>query len=146
MTPIAAALIIALMIAAYLLPAIIAAIRGHASAWGIFALNLLLGWSGIVWIIALIWALSNKGHAHYQTVVVNNHHGEGSAPVQPVYIPVPQTEAAQPLMGAPSSPPLIEDDTRVCPSCAETIKAAAIKCRFCGEQVSPTLISQQPGA
>lgn len=24
------------------------------------------------------------------------------------------------------------DDTKVCPSCAETVKAAAVRCRFCG--------------
>lgn len=46
MTPIVALVIIALASAFYLLPAILAGIRGHASAWGIFALNLLLGWSG----------------------------------------------------------------------------------------------------
>ncbi len=27
------------------------------------------------------------------------------------------------------------DDTKVCPYCSETIKAAAAKCRFCGEQL-----------
>lgn len=26
-------------------------------------------------------------------------------------------------------------DTKVCPACAEVIKAAAVKCRFCGESV-----------
>lgn len=46
-TPIVVAVAIAVGIAVYLLPAILAGIRGHASAWGIFALNLLLGWSGI---------------------------------------------------------------------------------------------------
>lgn len=143
MSPIIAIMIIALLSAIYLLPAIIAGIRGHASAWGIFALNLLLGWSGIIWIIALIWALSNKGQAAQQTVVVNNHHGEGQQPAQPIYIPVSHAAPAQPLMGPASSPPMLDGDTRTCPSCAEIIKAAAIKCRFCGEQVSPTLISHQ---
>lgn len=144
MTPVGAIFVVVLIAAAYLLPAIIAALRGHASAWGIFALNLLLGWSGIVWIIALIWALSNKGLATQQTVIVNNHNNEGHQPVQPIYIPVPHPTPTQPLMGAPLAAPLLENDTRSCPSCAETIKAAATKCRFCGEQLNPTLISHHP--
>lgn len=138
-TPIVVAVAIAVGIAVYLLPAIIAGIRGHASAWGIFALNLLLGWSGIVWIIALIWALSNKGQAVQQTVIVHNN-GEAWQPPQPIYIPVPQPPV-QSLQGT-TPQPLIDSDTRACPSCAETIKAAAIKCRFCGEQVSPLVITQ----
>jgi hypothetical protein len=143
MAPTIVALIIALAGIFYLLPAIIAGFRGHASAWGIFALNLLLGWSGIVWIVALIWALSNKGQAVQQTVIVNNHNNEASQPAQPIYIPVPQPPLAQSLVNVPVPAPLLEDDSRVCPSCAETIKAAALKCRFCGESFSPLLITKQ---
>jgi hypothetical protein len=32
--------------------------------------------------------------------------------------------------------PAVEDDSAVCPWCAETIKAAALVCRFCGRDVS----------
>ncbi len=147
MTPIAAMLAITVGLTVYLLPSILAGVRGHASAWGIFALNLLLGWSGIVWIIALIWALSNKGLAPQQTVIVNNHGGDGLAPqpqVQPIYIPVPHTSAL--AIDAGTGQPQLPSDTRSCPFCAETIKAAAVKCRFCGEQLSPTLLEQQPEA
>lgn len=42
----------------YFLPTIVAFIRGHHSRFGIFLLNFLLGWSGLGWIIALIWSLS----------------------------------------------------------------------------------------
>lgn len=144
-----ATIFIALLCAAYFLPAIIAGLRGHASAWGIFALNLLLGWTGLIWIAALIWALSNKGLAAQQTVIVNNHGNEGhqpSQPVQAIYIPVPQPASAQDLPHYASNVPQLGNDTRACPSCAETIKAAAIKCRFCGEALSPTLITQGPDA
>ena len=152
MTPIELAIFLALLCAIYLLPSILAAVRGHASAWGIFILNLLLGWSGIVWIIALVWALSNKGQAIQQTFNVNQG---GEAP-QPIYIPVPVPQhppSAQEMMGLPASPlpilpmqPIITQDTRACPSCAETIKAAAIKCRYCGDAVTPTTIEHGPGA
>jgi protein-disulfide isomerase len=36
-----------------------------------------------------------------------------------------------------SPPPLVAAEERVCPWCAETIKAAAIVCRFCGRDVEP---------
>lgn len=56
----------------YLLPTIIAFSRGHASRWGIFATNLLLGWSGIIWLVVLIWSLSNKGQQNVTVVNVGS--------------------------------------------------------------------------
>lgn len=56
----------------YLLPTIIAFSRGHVSRWGIFATNLLLGWSGIIWLVALIWSLSNKGQQNVTVVNVGS--------------------------------------------------------------------------
>jgi hypothetical protein len=44
-------------LAAYFIPTIIAGIRQHPSRRGIFLLNLLLGWTGIFWIVALIQSL-----------------------------------------------------------------------------------------
>jgi phosphoglycerol transferase MdoB-like AlkP superfamily enzyme len=45
----------------YLLPSLIALIRGCKVAFGgIMALNLLLGWTVLGWIGALIWAASAK--------------------------------------------------------------------------------------
>jgi hypothetical protein len=44
----------------YFLPTIVAAMRNHPSAGGIFAINLLLGWTFIAWIICLVWAASDS--------------------------------------------------------------------------------------
>lgn len=67
---------IALGAALYFLPTIIAFNRGHASKWGIFVVNFLFGATFIMWIIALIWALGNKGQK--QVVIVNNNMATGS--------------------------------------------------------------------
>ena len=45
-------------LAVYFLPTVIAYARVKRNIWAIFALNLLLGWSVIGWVIALVWALS----------------------------------------------------------------------------------------
>ena len=50
-----------LLLAVYMIPTLIAFSRGHASKWGTFITNLLLGLTGIFWVAALIWPLSNKG-------------------------------------------------------------------------------------
>ncbi len=52
------ALKLIVIVAAYFLPTIIAAIRNHHQVNPIFMLNLLLGWTVLGWIAALIWAVS----------------------------------------------------------------------------------------
>jgi hypothetical protein len=42
----------------YFLPAIIAFLRGHHRRFAILVVNFFFGWSGVGWIIALIWSLS----------------------------------------------------------------------------------------
>jgi hypothetical protein len=78
---------------AYLFPTYLGWNKRNRAA--IATLNVLLGWTIIGWVVALIWALT-------------------------------QTES--------SSGP-----TRTCPLCAETVKAAARKCRFCGADLPPAI-------
>lgn len=42
----------------YFLPAFIAGWRGHQNATAIFVLNLLLGWTFLGWVVALVWAFT----------------------------------------------------------------------------------------
>ena len=69
MESLAAILVLLFVLAVYLIPTIIAFTRGHASKWGIGVLNIVLGWSLIFWVVALIWSLSNKRQS--QTTIVN---------------------------------------------------------------------------
>jgi len=57
----------------YFLPTILGWNKRNVVA--IFILNLLLGWSVIGWIVALIWALAKDSTT---TVVVNNNNGAGN--------------------------------------------------------------------
>lgn len=45
----------------YFAPTVVAMVRGHHNAFAIFLTNLLLGWSVIGWIIALIWSFTSTG-------------------------------------------------------------------------------------
>jgi Superinfection immunity protein len=48
------------MLGTYFLPAIVAWWRGHSNTVPIFVATLFYGWTGIGWIVALIWALQRK--------------------------------------------------------------------------------------
>lgn len=41
----------------YLLPSIIAVIRGHPRTGAIILLNIFLGWTAVGWVVALLWSL-----------------------------------------------------------------------------------------
>ena len=55
---IAILLVLCLIASIYLLPFAVAFQRSHKHTQAIFALNLLLGWSFIGWVVALVWALT----------------------------------------------------------------------------------------
>ncbi len=44
----------------YFLPCFVALMRSHKNAAAIFVLNLLLGWTFIGWVIALVWAFTKS--------------------------------------------------------------------------------------
>lgn len=60
------------LIIIYFLPWIVAVMRGHRACGAIFITNLLLGWSGIIWLIALIWSLNSNTESNFgnQKVII----------------------------------------------------------------------------
>lgn len=79
MESLAIILVLLFALAVYLIPTIIAFARGHASKWSIGVLNIVLGWSLVFWVVALIWALSNKGQNQVTNVTVVQTNGGGKA-------------------------------------------------------------------
>jgi hypothetical protein len=55
---IALLLFLLFLLAVYFFPTFLAGLRGHHATVGIFAVNLLLGWTAIGWIVALLWAFA----------------------------------------------------------------------------------------
>lgn len=50
--------ILGLIVIAYFVPAFVAWHRRHPQTKAIFALDLLLGWTFVGWVLALVWALT----------------------------------------------------------------------------------------
>ena len=73
---------IAILVAGYFLPAMIAILRKHPQKLAISVLNLVIGWTVIGWVGALIWSLTSP--AQPQTIIVQTPiHYPGSTPPPP---------------------------------------------------------------
>ena len=51
------AIVVAVVTAGYMLPWAIAAVRGNRNTWSVFWVNLLLGWTFVGWVVALVMSI-----------------------------------------------------------------------------------------
>jgi hypothetical protein len=105
--------LLAIAAGVYFLPAIIAGSRNRASG-AVFVLNLFLGWTLIGWVVALAWSLTERTARERGDDVVDPR-----------------------LLARATHTTVTREERRPCPQCAELIKLAATKCRFCGAEVTP---------
>ena len=57
----------------YLLPSLVALNNKKSNSGAIFALNLLLGWSFIGWVVAFIWAITKDRQPDIVQIFEKNH-------------------------------------------------------------------------
>jgi hypothetical protein len=106
-----AGLVFVFVPALYLLPTYEAWKREHDNWTSVAMVNILLGWSLIGWVVAMVWAVRKP--ATVMVIPSNSTH------------PISESQQPQP-----------KRDTKVCPFCAEEVMAAAIKCKHCGSDLS----------
>ena len=92
----------------YFLPSIIVGIRKSQNGCVIIIVNLLLGWTLIGWLVALIWALADSPK---RDITIQN------------YVPYPSPD------NGPST-------QRTCPKCGRRVGQTTDKCLHCGYNLS----------
>jgi hypothetical protein len=131
-------LLVPLLLIAYFIPFLVAAGRKHRFTTAIGLINLLLGWTVVGWLAAMIWAVNRDVREL----------GQDAAPSEPAYF-LDEPRLNEPRLNEQiiENQPAETGDTKKCPFCAETIKAQALVCRYCAREVdAPVTGVDQGGA
>lgn len=116
----------------YFIPALVGQNRRNAGA--IFVLNLLLGWTVIGWVVALVWAMTSESPLPVVTMATPVTDARYRCPrcQQPVARDAPGCATCGVVFVGTATPPFGNTTDKKCPDCAEMVKADARNCRFCG--------------
>jgi hypothetical protein len=77
-------IMLGIMLGAYFLPTILAAIREHPNVVAIGLLNLLVGWTGIGWLAALIWSVISLA-SRERVIYIENNNRQSPPPLPPQF-------------------------------------------------------------
>ena len=124
--------LVPLFLIAYFIPFFVAVGRRHRFSKAIGLINLLLGWTVIGWLAAIIWAVNRDVQEQ----------GESSTPSEPLYhLNEPSlNERSVEHQAAETGP------TQKCPFCAESIKAEALVCRYCSRDIGAAATGMPQGS
>jgi hypothetical protein len=113
----------------YLIPAIVAIRSNHPNKTAIVVLNILAGWTFIVWVVALVWALTKPvGSSFYQ----------GGQPQQPANINGIQQAQMQAANQAPQTPYMPSNGRQVAAYSKGVPKLVGVSGLFTGRVVDLT--------
>lgn len=120
--------------AVYFVPSIVAASRGHNSGGAIFAINLLLGWTLLGWIAALVWAFTGdvaKGGPNPRT------HIKCPDCKELVLADARKCKHCGTVLVPQGQTPVLTEAMRTCPDCHRAAPLADAYCPSCGHAMAP---------
>lgn len=115
---------------AYLIPSFIAFGRNHAYKYIILVMNIFGAWTGVLWIVSIVWACWPQEKS-LADPILGNVTGTGNRNTGDTIGAVNYGKER----GYDTEKPAPEKLLVECPFCKEQIMAAAIKCKHCGSTI-----------
>ena len=128
-----ATFLIVMALAVYFAPAMVSASRGHNSGGAIFALNLLLGWTVLGWIGALVWAFTGDVAA---PGINPRTHVKCPDCRELVLADAKKCKHCGTALVPQGQAPASGGATRVCPDCRRSAPLADAYCPACGHSMA----------
>ena len=123
-----------LFLITYFIPFLVAIGRKHRFGVAIGLLNLFLGWTVLGWFASMIWAVNKD---------VRDPGEDATSSGSMFFLNEPQLNEHPVHV---ESLAMEHRSTRSCPFCAESIRAEAVVCRYCGRAVDASAANAQQGS